>query len=210
MKDILSRCDVNPRVFYKMFSGQEEAFKLAGVPYSDEARSKVEKANVARRFGNIGIIERRPLPPLRVISRDNIIRKSDERYVSKSTLMLERLNNSYSGYLKIHHNDSDFIEIAYNQLSSFILNWYTYLWNKDQMYELAKSLRYSMDPNKYMLVIEGFDFNDLEGSFNKICEKEFKKMVHDEELMILDKNAKAYFKVMLDEVFGSPPDLKSK
>jgi hypothetical protein len=60
-----------------------------------------------------------------------------------------------------------------------------------------------------MLISLGYDFNDLEGSYHELCEKEFSKMRSDKEFYIFDVKVKEYFKVMLGEVFGSPPDLKS-
>jgi hypothetical protein len=49
MKIISEKCRINSRAFYELFKNQKEAFKVAGVPYSDEKRKKVEPANVARR-----------------------------------------------------------------------------------------------------------------------------------------------------------------
>jgi len=63
MKEVTSKCDVNSRVFYQLFKNQEEAFKLAGIPYNDEARVKVERANIARR----------KTPLVKVLSKKNDI-----------------------------------------------------------------------------------------------------------------------------------------
>ena len=49
MKIISEKCRINSRAFYELFKSQKEAFEVAGVPYSDEKRKKVEPANVARR-----------------------------------------------------------------------------------------------------------------------------------------------------------------
>jgi hypothetical protein len=121
MKEILSGCKINPRVFYQLLDSQENAFNLAGVPYSDEAKSKVKKANVARKFGKSGIISRRPLPPLKVIFRNKVVRKEDKKYTDKCYLMLEKLSNIYSKYRQVNPRDSDSIKIVYDNLSSFII-----------------------------------------------------------------------------------------
>lgn len=192
-----------------MLGSQENAFNLAGVPYSDEAKSKVEKANVARKFGKSFIIESRPLPPLKVVSRDNVVRKEDKKYTDKCYLMIEKLSNTYSKYRQLNPCDINSIQIAYDHLSSFIIEWYGFLSINDPQYELARSLRYSKDPSKFMFISLGYDFNDLEGSYHELCEKEFNSMISDKEFYMFDVKAKEYFKVMLGEVFGSPPDLKS-
>jgi hypothetical protein len=38
MKIISEKCRINSRAFYELFKNQKEAFKVAGVPYSDEKR----------------------------------------------------------------------------------------------------------------------------------------------------------------------------
>jgi hypothetical protein len=60
-----------------------------------------------------------------------------------------------------------------------------------------------------MLISLGYDFNDLEGSYHELCEKEFSKRISNKVFFMFDVLAKEYFKVILGEVFGSPPDLKS-
>ena len=202
MKDLISKCDVNSRVFYQLFRSQKEAFNLAGVPYSDEARRKVERANVARKVGKNAIIQRGPLLHLKVVTRDNASKKDDEKYVDKINLMMEKLSDVYWNHRRANPGDKDFIKVAYDELSSFILRWGAYLAMEDQEYELAKSLRYSTDPARFFFVGRGFDFNDLEGSYYEICEEKFNDMTRDGEL-IWDVKAREYFKVMLDEVFGS-------
>lgn len=206
MKEILSGCKVNPRVFYELFDSKEKACSLAGVPYSDEPRLKVEKANITRKFGKIGIIETRSLPPLKVINRDYISNKED-KYVKKCNLMLEKLSNICSKYRQLNPGEMDYIIKAYDRLSSFIMYWYTSLSIDDKQYELAKSLRYSTDPYKFMFISIGYDFNNLEGSYHELCEKKINKMISDEESHIFDAKTREYFKAMLGEVFGIPPDL---
>lgn len=213
MKEIKLRCGVNPRVFYELFGSQEEAFNLAGVPYSDEARSKVEKANVARKFGKSGIISRRPSTFLKSAFRNLIISKNEERYVDKYSIkrirMMDKLSSIYSKYHQLNPSDQDSILIAYNNLSSFIANWYNFLLLKDQQYEQVKAINNSTNPDKYNLPFIGYDLNDIEGSYNKICENHFTDRAYSKELYIWDVKAKKFFKLMLDEVFGSPPDLKT-
>jgi hypothetical protein len=74
---------------------------------------------------------------------------------------------------------------------------------------VAKSLRGSMNPDKF-LVSESFDFNDLEGSYNKKCKKEFSDSARRKESVIWNEKAREYFRKMLDEVFGSPPNIRVK
>ncbi|MGD0802594.1 MAG: hypothetical protein ABSA11_00780 [Candidatus Bathyarchaeia archaeon] len=212
MKEIQLKCKVNPRVFYELFGSQKEAFNLAGVPYNDEARSKVEKANVARKFGNNRIIRLGPSSFINSALRRNlIINKYEEEYVDKYNLkserMMEKLGNIYSKYRQINPNDYDYIKSAYDQMIPFIMDLYPVLQFREQQYESIKAIRYSTSRDKYLIHYLGYDFNDIEGSHKKICEKEFTDKAYSKKLFLLDIKSKAYFKMMLDEVFGVPPDL---
>ena len=212
MQEILSGCAVNSRVFYELLGSQKEAFNLAGVPYSDEARSKVEKANVARKFGKSKIISRRPSVFMKAALRNLIITNDEKKYVDKHSLKLERivekLNNFYSKYRQIYSNDHDYVKEAYDQMISFSMEWYRILQFRDQQYESVKAMRYSTSLEKYYISsFIGYDFNDIEGSYRNICEKAFTDLEYRYKSYLFDKKAKAYFKMMLDEVFGVPPNL---
>jgi hypothetical protein len=212
MKEILSECTVNSRVFYELLGSQKEAFNLAGVPYSDEARSKVEKANVARKFGKSKIISRRPSVFIKSALRNLSIINDEEKYVDKHSFKLERimekLNNIYSKYRQIYSNDHDSIKEAHDQMISFSMEWCRILQFRDQQYESVRAMRYSTSLDKTILTsILGYDFNDIEGSYRNICETEFTDLSYRNKLYLFDTKAKAYFKMMLDEVFGVPPNL---
>ncbi len=211
MQEILSGCAVNSRVFYELLGSQKEAFNLAGVPYSDEARSKVEKANVARKFGKSKIISRRPSVFIKSALRNLSIINDEEKYVDKHSLKLERivekLNNIYTKYCQMYSNDHDYVKKAYNDMISFSMEWYRILQFRDQQYESVRAMRYSSLDKAYITSILGYDFNDLEGSYKKICETAFTDLTFKHKSYLFDKKAKEYFKMMLDEVFGVPPDL---
>ncbi len=77
----------------------------------------------------------------------------------------------------------------------------------DDAYRIAQSLRNTpTDPYRIFLVEMGFNFNNLDESYRKISEKNFYELVKEKEIY-LDPVAKSYYHLMLDEVFGSPPDL---
>ncbi len=201
MKAILKECDVNPRVFYQLFESQEEAFKLAGVPYDDEARIKVEKANVARKVGKNVISVIRTYPPIKVISRYDLMNKIDEPYVNKYDILMEKLFEVYSNYNIQYPNDYDSINEAYNKSLNFIFDWTCFLMMNDRCYELAKSTKYSNDPDRFYLIMLGYDINDLEGSNKKLLEKEFNKLKTEKVQWIFNLKTKEYFIKMINEVF---------
>jgi hypothetical protein len=206
MKNIQDKCGLNPRVFYEMFKNQEEAFKLAGVPYSGEAKKKVVRANIARKHGKVGVIEYGPKQTIRVIDGGLLRSLREEKYVKKATLMMQRLSNVYMKYLRVNPGDRESITDAYDSVSSVILLWYTILQLKDREYEIVKSMKNSGDPNMVMCVRLGYDFDDLNGSHNRICGEEFKKTLQDKTSVFWDSKTEEYFWGILGEVFGEPPD----
>ena len=107
----------------------------------------------------------------------------------------------------MYSNDHDYVKKAYNDMISFSMEWYRILQFRDQQYESVRAMRYSSLDKAYITSILGYDFNDLEGSYKKICETAFTDLTFKHKSYLFDKKAKEYFKMMLDEVFGVPPDL---
>jgi len=211
MKIIEKECDINPREFYQLFQNQEEAFKVAGIPYSDEARLAVEKANVARRRDvNQGWVTQR----VRIINEEEssvpasirsevsmyneVIKSLDEKYLEDYEVRKKRLDDYYVNLLQSNNDDKKPIHDAYSQLSllNFFLPLYISLTRLGKRYEYAKSLILADSSAKIPFVEEGFNFNDLEGSYKVLRKKVFDELKSKNRSWLFDEKAKDYFDKM--------------
>jgi hypothetical protein len=211
MKIIEKECDINPREFYQLFQNQEEAFKVAGIPYSDEARKTVEKANVARRKDvNQGWVTQR----VRLISEEEsyvhalisadestynqMIKRIDEKYFEDYKVRKKRLDDYYINLLQSNYDDKKDIHDAHNQLSlpNFFLPLFMSLTRLEKRYEYARSLILTDSSAKIPFVEEGFNFNDLEGSYKVLRKKIFDELLSKNRSWLFDEKAKDYFDKM--------------
>lgn len=171
MKIISEKCRINSRAFYELFRNQKEAFEVAGVPYSDEKRIKVEQANIARRTP----------PAFQVLS------KKETLYVVDKNRLDEYRNRNISDpfdepryraainknkLFQSNPQDEIHIKQAYDAVNNFIDETSSKLMELEYNYQMCKKLKYApVGADKVFLVNKGFDFDDVDGSYQRIREK---------------------------------------
>jgi hypothetical protein len=170
MKIISKECGINSRVFYELFNSQKEAFEVAGVPYSDEKRKKVEPANVARRTP----------PAIQVLSKKTVYlvnRNRLDEYRSRNIsdpfdeirLKVANIKNSI---LQSNPQDEIDIEIAYTAARSYVDAVSFDFIQLSYEYQMCKTLKNTpASREKVFFVEKGFDFDDIDGSCQKLKEK---------------------------------------
>jgi hypothetical protein len=62
------------------------------------------------------------------------------------------------------------------------------------------------DPKMVLYVRLGYDFDDLYGSYSRICEEKFWKTVQNKMSFLWNSKTVEYFWEMFEEVFGESPD----
>jgi hypothetical protein len=173
MKVICEKCRINSRAFYELFKSQKEAFEIAGVPYSDEKRKKVEPANVARRIP----------PAIQVVSEKETLYVVDgnrlDGYRSRNIsdpfdeLRYDAAINK-TKFIKSNPQDEIHIEEAYDAVNNFIDSVSSEFMQLVYWYQWCKKLKNAPPgADKVFLVNKGFDFNDIDGSHKKLREKAF-------------------------------------
>lgn len=196
MKVISEKCGINSRVFYELFKSQKEAFENAGVPYSDENRKKVEPANVARRA-----------PPIKVTPEKTTIYWIDKNQLDEYSS--QNISDPFGDirykivimknrFLQSSPQDETDIEEAYGaakRLINAISFSYILLEHEHQRCKTLKNAPGNMET--ILLVEKGFDFDDIDGSYQKLKEKIFyeKRLYHEPAYNL---KAKYYYNQLLD------------
>jgi sensor histidine kinase YesM len=124
MKVISSECGVNSRVFYELFKSQREAFRFAGVPYSDVARKKVERANVARKMSrNKSIIEvMSEKETIYVVDKNRLNNYYSSTVNDPFSEIRIQLANIFNRILQSNSQDEFYIRAAYDAAKWLYLN----------------------------------------------------------------------------------------